>query len=258
MRLNPVDLFRFTSLAAIPWLNHGISTRHGGVSPAPYASLNVGRGPADDPANVETNRSILFRAFDLDPKSVIYGRLTHGNAVTVAASSGESQHPGWFGSDALVTDLPGLYPFLTFADCVPLMVVDPVRRVLGVAHAGWRGTAAGIASNLISACVAFGSSPADLLAGIGPSIGPCCYTVGTEVDEAFARAGSVPVWKTDRENNPTLDLWETNRRQLREQGVRDEAIEVSALCTACNVDRFYSYRREGGRTGRFALVAGLA
>lgn len=253
-----MNLIRFASIAA----PHAVSTRHGGVSKAPYASLNVGYGTPDEEDRVADNRRLLTAALGIAPEAVVAGRLSHGNEVTVfhgtaipavarPVRSGSQRRDRAFLSDAAVSDVPGLYFLLTFADCVPLLFHDPVRGVVGAAHAGWRGTAAGIAGRVVAAMRGgFGCAPADIRAAIGPSIGPCCYAVGEDVPVTFRAHGNDPHVRAGR-----LDLWAGNEAQLRAAGIRD--VERADLCTSCRPDLFYSHRAEHGRTGRFALVAGL-
>ncbi|MBA3533280.1 MAG: peptidoglycan editing factor PgeF, partial [Ardenticatenales bacterium] len=159
-------------------------------------------------------------------------------------------------ADAVVTGTPGLSLLMTFADCQPLLAYDPVRHWLGVAHAGWRGTLAGMALNLVRALEAEGSRAGDLRVALGPAIGPCCYEVGPDVE---AQAESWPggaQWFRRESGHLFFDLSAANEAILRQAGV--EHIERAELCTACRTDLFFSYRAERPLTGRFALIAALA
>jgi YfiH family protein len=161
-------------------------------------------------------------------------------------------------TDALVTDVPGVFLMLRFADCVPVLFHDPVRQAVGLAHAGWRGTVSHIARATVEKMVdAFGCSPADIRAGIGPSIGPCCYEVGPEVVSAAQKAFPDAPFVLQRGSGERwhFDLWAANHHQLAAAGVTE--IELSGLCTACRTDEWFSHRAEGGRTGRLAAVIGL-
>jgi YfiH family protein len=259
--------FRFSSLQSLP---HGISTRHGGVSPFPYATLNMGVSTGDREENVLANRRTFVESLGSTREDILVGRLSHGNAVSVFCRSKQeaypmlrvplqdgSQHTVWvFRSDAVVSNVPDMRFLLTFADCVPLVFFDSRRGAMGAAHAGWRGTALGIGPAVVRAMVeAFGTDPADLQVGIGPSIGPCCYSVRREVLRAFRNNGFEPI-AAERAGAWHLDLWATNEWQLSEVGVPMGSIEQAHLCTACHVADFYSHRAERGRTGRFALLAG--
>ena len=149
---------------------------------------------------------------------------------------------------------------LTFADCLPILLVDPHRPVVGIAHAGWRGTVAGISPAVVAAMAeAFGSDPREMLATIGPGIGSCCYEVGREVILEFAeKLGDVrPHVRIDQERRHFLNLASANRQLLLEAGLRDDHIQLDTLCTACRTDVLYSHRYENGRTGRFAAIIGI-
>lgn len=245
-----------------------MSTRHGGVSAAPYHALNLGYGVPDREEHVAENRRRLAAAVGIAPGQVVAGSISHGRDVSVFRRAaprtwpmrhlpvrpGASRLQPSFPSDAVVSDVPGMSFLLTFADCVPLLISDQRHGVIGVGHAGWRGTALGIGGEMVRVMhEAFGSQPEDLVAAIGPSIGPCCYEVGAEVFRTFARHG-VAFCRGER---GTLDLWQSNRAQFVAAGVRHEAIEISAVCTSCHTETYFSHRGEGGRTGRFGLLAGL-
>lgn len=247
-------------------LSHMVTTRAGGTSAGPYATLNLGYATADEEACVTANRGIVRAAMDIEPDRLVVARLRHGTEVAVfrrddcgdspdrleVVRPGSSQTARVFDADAVISDVPGLHFLLTFADCVPLMFADPARGIIAAAHAGWRGTAAGMARTVVSAMRReFGSVPGDIYAAVGPSIGPCCYEVGEEVPASFRLHGLTPVMR-----GPRLDLWESSVSQLEDAGVG--TVELAGICTSCNTDRFFSHRAEGGVTGRFALVAGLA
>jgi YfiH family protein len=236
-------------------LVHAIFTRLGGVSPAPFDTLNVGSSVGDDQAKVTENHARILSFLSLSGDAVATAQQVHGNrVVTVMASDGGQVQPG---TDGLITNRPGLALLLRFADCQPILLYDSAQHCLGLVHAGWRGVALGIASRAVEAMqAAFGTRPEDLLAGLGPAIGPCCYMVGDEV--AAAMGYVLPDWSAamDREGDGwRLNLTAANAQQLAAKGVR--SIEEAGLCTACHTDLFYSHRAEGGRTGRFAVMAHL-
>lgn len=240
---------------------HAFSDRYGGVSPAPFSSLNVGLHVGDDAAAVRENRRRLCRALGVAPEALVAGEQVHGTRVAVVGA--EDRGRGAFelrdavpGADALVTDTPGVILFALFADCVPVYLYDPKRRAVGLAHAGWKGTAGGIARRTAEKMSeAFGSRPEDLHAAIGPSIGPCCYEVGEEVARALAGAGLGIV--VEDAQRLRADLWAANAAQLAEAGVPRDNIAVAGLCTRCLRDTFFSHRGHGGRTGRMAAAIGL-
>lgn len=264
--IRPIPLIvRFRSFSHVP---HGISTRAGGVSPPPYESLNVGYGVPDREENVAANRALLAGALGVDTGRVVAGSITHGRDISVLRKDAPEEWPlvrvpvrpgsdrplRCFPSDGVVSDVPGLSFLLTFADCVPLLFSDGVGRVVGIAHAGWRGMALGMGPAVVGVMQREFGVPADeVRVGIGPSIGACCYTVGDDVPQAFARNG----YQAIMTEHGTLDLWGSARLMLEKAGVRPSHIECLDLCTSCHTDIFFSHRAEGGRTGRFALVAGV-
>jgi YfiH family protein len=234
-----------------------VSTRHGGVSDGELGSLNLSYRVGDEPDHVAENRRRLFDALQLDPARAVAAGQVHGARVAVLDQKNDQDRVD--GVDGLVTAVRGLPLTLLYADCVPILAADPVRGVVGVGHAGWRGTVAGVAGALVAAFVAgFGSDPADLLVGIGPSIGGCCYEVGDEVVRAFAERGDdFGAFGRMVGGRWRVDLKGANRRQLRAAGVPDANLVVAPWCTACRVDEFYSHRAQSGRAGRFAAIVAL-
>lgn len=264
---NPQNAVQRHERDALSWLTFpdlettavaAVSTRHGGVSRDGCATLNLSYTVDDQTASVRENRSRFFQATGLRANQIVSVPQVHGTRVVYAteANAGEQPREPLGDADGLITDRPGLGLFLRFADCVPILAVDPTRRAVGVAHGGWRGTVGGVAVELVQAMAQqFGSSPADLRLAIGPSIGPCCYVVGSEVQAAFRdRWGSSGASGYEANGQWHLDLWEANRRQLLGAGVPDEQIILAGICTACQVHDFFSHRAQGGRAGRFGAV----
>ena len=247
--------YHFESLTA-EGLVHAVFTRLGGVSRGSFAALNVGRSVGDDQAAVAENHARIYAHLGLDEDSIASPSQVHGNRVAqVTPTNGQWSFSN---TDGLVTAAPRIALLLRFADCQPILLYDPVHHALGLIHAGWRGVAQGIARRAVEAMAdAFGSRPKELIAGLGPAIGPCCYTVGHKVAAAMGYA--LPNWDQamtlDGEDQWRLDLSAANAQQLAAEGVRQ--VEHSSLCTACNLDEFYSHRGENGQTGRFAVVAYL-
>lgn len=235
-------------------LAHAVYGRLGGVSPAPYRSLNMSISTGDSLDNVRENRRRAYAALQIPFESMATLWQVHG-AHTVVALDGPCDP--YTKADALVTDRTDVSLFLRFADCVPILLYDPVLRVVGMAHAGWRGTVAGMAGSVVRAMVgAYGCKPVNILAGIGPSIGPHEYAVGPEVvaavEQTFPGPGSI---LTQRDGQTYLDLWAANARALREAGLRE--IEIAGICTATHCDVFFSHRGDGGQSGRFGAVIAL-
>ena len=237
---------------------HAVFTRLGGASQGPFASLNVGRTVGDDPMHIEANHRAVYRGLHAQAEDVVSAQQVHGDRV--AFVSPEDRGRVLPGTDALISVVPGLLLLLRFADCVPVLLYAPRQRVVGLVHAGWRGTLQGIAARAARAMMhTHGCEASDILAGIGPAIGPCCYEVGAEVVGAVQDVfpSSLGVVSPQRpDGRAQLDLAQANVLQLREIGVTQ--VEVAGICTSCQVEEFYSHRREGGNTGRFAVVIGLA
>jgi YfiH family protein len=256
-----------------PELTAGITSRHGGVSEPPYGTLNCGLHVGDDPARVVANRQRLADAIGVPFAAHTYAEQVHGTNVVVIESGQQGAGRGDRESalqdtDGLVTSEPGVSLNLMYADCVPLYFFDPVRRAFGIAHAGWKGTVGNIARSIVSRMVeTFGTRPEDLLAAIGPSIGACCYEVDETVagrvrsvlDEIEASAGDrAQTLQAGRgPGKYQLSLQTMNRLLMRKAGILSSRIEVSTLCTGCGTDRFFSHRKEGGRTGRMAAWIAL-
>jgi YfiH family protein len=242
-----------------------ISTRHGGVSEDSFASLNLSYAVGDDPDRVRENRRRFAASAGFDETKIVCAEQVHGNRIAYvdernAGAGFERRETAISDVDGLITDHPGLALWLGFADCVPILVHDPVRQAIGIAHAGWRGTLAGVASRLVEALAErLGSRVSDLNVVVGPSIGPCCYAVGSEVKAAFerVRGDAEQLFSSANDASLRLNLWEANRLDLVRSGVQAESIAVAARCTACQVDEFFSHRAQGGRAGRIAAVIAL-
>jgi YfiH family protein len=256
---NGLAYYQFESLAGFAEsgkMQHGIFTRLGGVSIPPFATLNTGHMVGDDPLAVRENHRRICQALDADVAAIASGYQAHGSDVAfIGPQDGGRVRPA---SDILLTDQPNIPLMQRFADCTPLVLYDPAHQVLGLAHAGWRGVVQGVALKSVQAMtLAFGSCPGDIVAGIGPSIGPCCYEIGsdvvTQVQDAFRESKRWLLAKGDGAIH--LDLWAANHQQLQAAGVSH--IDVAEICTACHTQEFFSHRAERGRTGRFGVMAVL-
>jgi YfiH family protein len=235
-------------------LTQAAFTRRGGLSPAPWAALNLGGTVGDNPERVHENRLLALAALGRDPKSVYDVWQVHGVNVAIAEAPRRHEAPP-IQADVILTNRLGITLMMRFADCVPILINDPIRKIIGIAHAGWMGTVNGTVRIAVEAMQAhFGSNPGDLRAAIGPSIGPDHYEVGSEVvmqvRQAFGRSASKLL--RNRSGAIHFDLWEANRLSLEQSGVRQ--IEICGLCTACHTKDWYSHRAERGRTGRFGVI----
>ncbi|WP_258359344.1 peptidoglycan editing factor PgeF [Moorella sulfitireducens (nom. illeg.)] len=242
------------------------SSRRGGVSRPPYNTLNLGLHVGDEPEAVLANRRRLAGSLDLPLEGWIAGEQVHGNRVALvggqdAGRGAVKMDTALPGIDALVTATGGVTLVAFYADCVPLFFVDPVKGVVGLAHAGWKGTVLRIGSRVVAAmAAAFNSKPADLIAAIGPAVGPCCYQVDTRVagavKERLPWAGEVLI--PDGHGHYRLDLSRANYLELLAAGLKAGNIAVAGLCTCCRADEFFSYRAAGGPTGRQAALISLS
>jgi len=235
-------------------LTHAILTRLGGVSQGPFATLNLGHTVGDDLNAVQENHRRVFALFGVERGQVVSPYQVHSAHIRPVGR----EHGGTVqsGTDGLLTTTPGLMLLFRFADCVPLLLWDPVHRAVGLAHAGWRGVARGVVRAAVEAFVRYiGSRPEDLWAGIGPAIGPCCYRVEPEVIAAVGATLAVAPPGHRRADGLYLDLPGVVRAELEALGVRQ--IETSGICTACRTDEWFSHRAESGRTGRFGVLVML-
>ncbi len=240
----------FTSEMLAP-VAHGFTTRVGGVSKGRYRSLNLWHESGDTTENVLANRERLATALGIDPPELSTLRQVHGRVIVHVDGPFEDHA---LEGDALITDRPGVFLAVGAADCVPILLWDPEVPAVGAVHAGWGGIKEDIArKTVIRMTELFGSWPDRIRAVIGPAAGPCCYEVKDDVarhfPEAFLRR--LPARKIH------LDLWKANRHQLLEAGLEEAHIETSDLCTLCNADLFFSYRRDKGKTGGMLAVIGL-
>jgi YfiH family protein len=280
-----------------PSVRHAVFSRLGGVSAAPFDSLNLSLSVPDERERVYANRRRVYGLYGRDTDTVVHAHLVHG--VNVARVT-QADNGAWVEHvDGLITDQPGCVLSMNFADCAPIFLYDPRRRAIGLGHAGWRGAVVDLPGAMARAMTAeFGSDPADLVAAIGPCIGPCCYEVGAEVIDAVGAAFERPELlfrppsadggrvTSDELRVTSLEATDdqrltTNDKLLIGVGGRPSAvgrqffdlpaanhhnlanagvrtIEHSEFCTACRTDLFFSHRAEKGRTGRFGAVFALS
>lgn len=244
MTIQPKIFAQFPNLAAAQ------STRHGGVSPAPYHSLNLGKSTADDPANVVENRRRFCASLGFQPAQIAWSKQVHGDQIRLITEPGGAE-----GFDALVTNVPGILLAVSVADCTPILVYDARQQAMAAIHAGWRGTVAEIvAKTLIFMQKAFGTSGEDCFAYIGACIDECSFEVGDEVAVAFTE----PFKRFDAQAGKFfVDLKKANAAQLLAFGIPEAQIEISPYCTMRHSTDFFSHRKDKGLTGRGLGVIGL-
>jgi len=252
--------FQFENFHKFQNINHFVTTRDGGVSNGAYQSLNLGYGTEDLSLSVLENRHILAQKMGIPLDNFVMCNQVHGKTVKVVTKEDKSKgaffkDSALLATDGMITNIPDICLFVMGADCVPLLFFDPVQKVIGATHAGWRGTVQKIGIETVQLMVnTYNCSLDNIMVGIGPSIGNCCYNVGGEViDEVLRTFGTTDHFINF--NNETaeahFDLWYANKYQLKEIGIKDENIEISGLCTKCNSHTFFSSRAGNGVTGRF-------
>lgn len=295
---------QFAQHSQFPGLVHGIFTRQGGYSQAPYASLNVSLSPSNERyEDAVRNRFLALQCLDIAEYPCATMWMIHSaHVLTLDGQDWPDWGEDWphrayelhdlgypqgtrlqwtfkprTRADAIITRKRGVALAMSTADCVPLLFYDPVTEAIGVAHAGWRGTARGIAAATVAAMSEqFGARPSDIHAGVGPSIGPCCYEVSEEVRQLFLGQRAFEEMPTEEryrqlvaesvvfetvalpeKDSLRLNLWETNRNQLLLAGLTREHIELPEVCTSCAKERFFSHRADRGLTGRFPAILAL-
>lgn len=235
-----------------PRFRHGFTTRRGGVSAAPFDTLNLGGKWGDRPEAVAENRRRLREAAGGD---IHFATQVHGRDVVSVEADSSLAAVAAVKADGLWADRPGPIVGVYTADCVPVLIADVATGAVAAVHAGWRGTVAGVLGAALGRMGTGGSRMTDVRVAIGPSIGPCCFEVGPEVVAAVE--GAVPEARgagaiIDRQPRPHVDLWTLNRLAAERAGVAADAIDVAAACTSCDRERFFSYRRDHGNTGQLA------
>lgn len=265
-RSSSVYYITFPSFEKTGLVKHLYSTRRGGVSTGYFGPMNLGFTRGDDRFAVIENFRRISYVTGIYPGDMVFSDQVHGDRILYVdqqdRGKGIYSPKEMRGVDGLITDKSKVCLVTFYADCVPLFFLDPVKKVIGLAHAGWRGTVLEIGRKMVERfCDDFGSQPGDILAGIGPSIGPCCFEVGSDVEGEFAAA--FPAWREDiirPAENPGksyVDLWKTNRLILEKAGVYPEHITVTDLCTKCHDEYFHSHRRMGNERGTQAAFLEL-
>ena len=247
-------------------VRHGFSTRLGGVSQGCYASLNLSFDRGDREEAVRENFRRIGAAIGVRCEDMVLSRQTHTTNVRVVTEvdrgKGIVRERDYTDVDGLVTDVPGICLVTSYADCVPLYFVDPVKKVIGLSHSGWRGTVGKIGKKTVEVMKdTFGSDPGDILAAVGPSVCMDCYEVSGDVIERVKEAFAEHLWEQLFYRKPDgkyqLDLWKANELIFREAGIRPEHIAVTNVCTHCNSDILYSHRAAGDKRGNLCAFLAL-
>ena len=249
-----VPYYRFANMKDQPGLVHGVFTRQGGRSRGPFNALNVGLGIGDEPDAVAENRRRVAACLGVD--RLVFINQVHQDGIVVVQEGDRFVRTGPLHEkrtgDAMITDVPGICLAIQVADCQAVVLYDPDRRVVANIHSGWRSSIVNIIGKTVDTMAAkFGCDPENLLAGVSPSLGPCCaefVNFKHEIPKKF--------WPY-RVSRDHFDFWEISRDQLIQAGVLDKNLENSGCCTCCHPERFYSYRAEQV-TGRFVVAAGLS
>lgn len=256
-----VKYYTFTNLSRFPELGHGVFTRKGGVSKPPFNSMNVGFSSGDSREDVLKNRERIARCMSRGGllKPMIHVNQVHGKAFAVFKKDADNplsfdqRNGAIFEADGIVTDIEGVFAVIQVADCQAVILYDPVCKVVANIHSGWRGSILNILGSGVKIMKReFGTDPGNIVAAVSPSLGPCCSEFKHYREE-------IPrdLWKYQLDNHGNhFDFWQMSLDQLAKEGVKPENIELSRVCTPCDSDTFYSYRKEKV-TGRFAVVAGI-
>lgn len=241
-------------------VKHAFSTRLGGKSEGIFSSMNLSFNRGDDRENVLENYKIICNEIGVDYKKCVLSKQTHTTNIRIVDEAdigkGIVKPLDYDDVDGLITNIPGITLVTQFADCVGLLFYDPKKRVVAASHAGWRGTVGEIGKKTVAAMQdSFGCNPADILAAIAPSIGPCCFEVDRPVYDEFIKLQNVDINAiiTDKGNGKyNINLWECNKQILKNAGVLEQNITVTDLCTKCHSDVFFSHRATLGKRGNLA------
>ncbi len=262
---NHLHYVTFENLKNTNMVNHCFTTRLGGVSQGVYAQLNLSFTRGEPKQTILENYHILCRTLGFDFDSFVLCHQTHTTNVRVVTEAdrgmGVTKQSTIQDTDALITNIPGIQLVAFSADCTPIFLLDTQKKAIAVIHAGWRGTVNGIAKKTIEKMIQhYDTNPKDIIAGIGPCIGQCCFQVDAPVIKEFHQKLSFAEEVIIQDTVPQkykIDLWETNRRILMEAGVPREQIEICKICTMCHTELFYSHRAMGNARGNMAAVISL-
>lgn len=264
LKSNNLLIFQSRLLLPYPEIIHGISTRPGGISRGAYRALNISFMVGDKASSVRENRRRLAKSLGISPKSITAGRQVHGCNIKIVRSKDRGRRALSGSSvisriDGMITGEPGISLLAFSADCPLIICYEPVKKVCAVIHSSWRGAVKGIVGRAIrSLRHNFGCLPRHIIAVISPSIGPCCYEVKSDFIEVVRRTNPLSRRYFITKNKKTyFDLWSFNRALLRQAGVEASHIDSADLCTCHQPELFYSFRRDGIKTGRFGVIIGI-
>ncbi|MCB6644372.1 peptidoglycan editing factor PgeF [[Clostridium] scindens] len=258
--VNGVPYLSYPLLEETGAVKHGFSTKLGGVSTGSCATMNISTTRGDDPEAVAENRRRIGAAIGVRPEDMTYTHQTHTTNVAVVRA--EDRGRRFLETDGMVTNVPGICLVTFYADCVPLFLVDPVKKAIGLSHSGWRGTVGKMGKVTVQAMMReYGSRPEDIVAAIGPSICQDCYEVSEDVIDRFRDSFNEAVWPKlfyRKENGKyQLDLWRANEEVFLEAGIRRENLAVTNLCTHCNQEVLFSHRATGEKRGNLSAFLAL-
>lgn len=264
-KIGNVNFLFFPNFSHYKGLIHAISTRDGGVSSKNYHSLNLSFQVGDEHDIVIKNHQILSHTLGFDLSSLVTCQQIHQDTIALVDKGHLKKNcflPNHAlpATDALVTDVPGITLMTRYADCVPLFFYDPKTHTVAIAHAGWQGTLAHIGQKTVEILKnEYHCQLQHILAAIGPSIGSCCYQISsTMADHAEKILTQAQEYIRESSNDGLFfNLWQANKKQLQSVGIKDENLSCAELCTSCNINLFFSYRKEKRVTGRFAALIGL-
>ena len=263
---NHVPYIQFKNLSATGIVKHGFSTRKGGVSTGIFSSMNLNFKRGDDPDAVMENYRRMAAALNMRVEDMVLSDQTHTTNVRVITEEdrgkGILRPQDYSDVDGMITNVPGIVLVTSYADCVPLYFVDPVRKAIGLSHSGWKGTVGHIGQKTVwKMHEVYGSEPKDIVAAIGPSICQSCYEVSDDVAETFRAnftADEAADILLDKGNGKyQLDLWKANWYVLTDAGILPEHLSVTDLCTACHPDLLWSHRKTNGQRGGLSAFLSL-
>ena len=258
--VNEVPFLSYPILESTGIVNHGFSTRLGGVSTGHCATMNISTTRGDDPEAIVENKRRIAAAIGVEVDAMTFTHQTHTTNVAVVRA--EDRGSRFMETDGMITNVPGICLVTFYADCVPLYLVDPVNKAIGMSHSGWRGTVGKMGKVTVEKMVeTYGSNPADIIAAIGPSICQDCYEVSEDVIDEFKKNFADNLWNDifyQKENGKyQLNLWKANEEVFLEAGIKKENIAVTNVCTHCNPEVLFSHRTSGFNRGNLSAFLAL-